>query len=192
VVQAVEQRSTDPAASLAQYFTMLSKRNGEVTKISARRTFNRSAPVSLLQTSKEKRALSAFLGGQQHSAAGAMQLAAEMSAAGGWCAIMVFGAEGCIFSSTVDTVSRAVTPVGAAGLHRVFWHPISRAPGLMPGTWRQEPGLRPSGIEFPAPGARHQAGGVGDRASKRPPAPGARHRVFWHPISCAPALMPGA
>jgi hypothetical protein len=57
VVQAVEQRSTDPAASLAQYFTMLSKRNGEVAKISARRTFNRSAPVSLLPTSQEKRAL---------------------------------------------------------------------------------------------------------------------------------------
>ncbi len=82
VVQAVEQRSTDPAASLAQYFTMLSKRNGEVTKISARRTFNRSAPMSLFQTLKEKRARSAFLGGQ-HSAAGAMHPAAEMSAAGG-------------------------------------------------------------------------------------------------------------
>ena len=40
VNQAVEQRSTDPAASLAQYFTVLSKRNGEVTKISARRTFS--------------------------------------------------------------------------------------------------------------------------------------------------------
>ena len=40
-VQAVEQRSTDPAASLAQYFTLLSKRNGEVTRIVARRTLNR-------------------------------------------------------------------------------------------------------------------------------------------------------
>ena len=37
---AVEQRSTDPAASLAQYFTSLSKRNGEVTKISARMCYN--------------------------------------------------------------------------------------------------------------------------------------------------------
>ena len=45
MVQSVEQRSTDPAASLAQYFTVLSKRNGEVTKISARRTFSRSAPA---------------------------------------------------------------------------------------------------------------------------------------------------
>jgi hypothetical protein len=40
VNQAVEQRSTDPAASLAQYFTSLSKRNGEVTKISARMCYN--------------------------------------------------------------------------------------------------------------------------------------------------------
>ena len=40
VNQAVEQRSTDPAASLAQYFTLLSKRNGEVTNISARMCFN--------------------------------------------------------------------------------------------------------------------------------------------------------
>lgn len=55
-MQAVEQRSSDPAASLAQYFTMLSKRNGEVTKISARRTFNRSVLVSLLQTLTDKRA----------------------------------------------------------------------------------------------------------------------------------------
>jgi len=50
-LQAVEQRSADPAASLAQYFSLLSKRNGELTKISARRVLNRCAlPLTLPRT----------------------------------------------------------------------------------------------------------------------------------------------
>jgi len=43
----VEKRSVDPAASLAQYFSLLSKRNGELTKISARRVLNSEAKLAV-------------------------------------------------------------------------------------------------------------------------------------------------